>query len=272
MNNSIYDKLIKPIRDRYISSCIENLTIETYSPYDKDLNFEERLAPILKFKEKVLDWTKNTIYGLDSFPYVYVVNGNTDYLNNIFMAAEGTLAWKKGDYSYYSILARFLNKNYQELEHPQEVDNFICSWPGYSNGDSTEYEFARQCKAKRLHLDVAYLGLTEPVAVNAGDFSTVGISFSKSLSIPYNRIALVFSKKEIITLSLMNKIGYVNLSGVKIASALLDKIPPDYWWNKYKDEYILATTTNQMTTTKCILFAYINNVRQSTAHFFTQKN
>lgn len=263
--NDFYSKLIKPLRDKHIMNLIGALQIDEFSPYDKSLDFQERLEPIQALKNQVLTWTRSSLIGLDKFPFCYIVNGNTEYLNIIFASSMGPIGWKKGDYSYYPIIAKALNKRFSELEQPGAIDNMVVSWPGYAYGDSTEVEFLNKCHAQQKHLDVAYLGLVEPQQIAVDNFSTVGISFSKTLAIPYNRIAMVFSQTEIPMLALMNKIGYVNLSGVKIANRLLQNLEQHYWWNKYSKLYYDIMIANDITPTKCILTAYRGNARISSA-------
>jgi hypothetical protein len=57
----------------------------------------------------------------------------------------------------------------------------------------------------------------------------------------------------------MNKIGYVNLSGIKIASALIDELPCDYIYQKYANQYDDICKKLNLTPTDCILFAHDSN-------------
>ena len=91
--NDFYRKLIKPIRDPYIDDLINKADSSIYSPYDKELNWEERTTPINLLKTKFLEWSKDWVSGLDQFSYVYVMNGNTDSLNTIFSKSDNGMAW-----------------------------------------------------------------------------------------------------------------------------------------------------------------------------------
>lgn len=264
-----YRKLIKPIRDTYVSSVINQVDAGVYSPYDKELSWEERTTPIAELKNSFLEWTKDSVEGLDQFPYMYVMNGNTDSLNVIFSNAD-SMAWKKGDYSYYNYWHTIQRKPYQELAEPQSVSNIVVSWPGYSWGNNDQLEFAKQCNVDSMHLDCAYLGLVKPAKIDASIFDTASFSFSKSLAIPYNRISLLFSKKEIPSLVIMNKLGYVNLSGVKLATHLLKNISPNYWWNTYSSKLDELCIKNNLRKTDCILFAYNGDQRVSLAEYWKE--
>lgn len=266
--DDFYRKLIKPIRDDYVSSVIASVDVETFSPYDKELNWNERTAPIKKLREQFTHWSSDLISGLESFPFMYIMNGNTDSLNLLFNKISN-IAWKKGDYSYYSYWHASTKHPCTELDSPRSVPDLLVSWPGYSNGDSGELDFALQCKAERMHLDCAYLGLVEPVHLDVSIFETASFSFSKTLAIPYNRISILFSKKEIPDISLLNKLGYVNLSGVRLANYLMEHIPATYWWNKYGADKLLSMCNEyKLTATKSILFAYENDKRIGLAPYW----
>ena len=262
ITTGLYDRLIKPLRDQHIDQLIASMTTELWAPWDKELNFEERLVPMKQLESNTRSLAKDWINGLDKFPYVYVMNGNSEYINMIVSTSTGTIGWHLNDYSYYPHIAGQMKKNWVGMTEPGNVDDMVVSWPGYINGDSTELDFSRLCIAKRKHLDVAYLGLVKKIEMDADDFETVGISFSKTLSIPYNRISLVFSRKEIPTLSLLNRIGYVNLSGVNLANHMLKNLNINYWWNTYGgnalDELCLK---HAVTPSNCILFGYSNKMR-----------
>lgn len=266
--DDFYRRLIKPIRDDYVKEIISSIDAIDYSPYDQELNWRERSMPIRQLREKFTEWSSPLIKGLDQFPFMYIMNGNTDSLNLLFNTIKN-IAWKKGDYSYYKHWHDATGKPYQELESPTSVTDFLVTWPGYSMGDNSELDFALKCNASRLHLDCAYLGLVEPKELDASIFETASFSFSKTLAIPYNRISILFSKKEIPEISLLNKLGYVNLAGVKIANQLLKHISLSYWWDKYGGQQLKnLCATNNLTASKSILFAYENEKRIGLAPYW----
>ncbi len=263
-HDEFYKTLIKPIRDDFISKLIEDATIpESYSPWDKDLTYRERWDPTIELKMLVRSWASKWMQNFNkrNFPFVYIMNGNSDYLNDLFHRVDN-IAFKKGDYSYYSKWHYRLNKPCQILTEPREVEDMVVSWPGYSNGDNTELDFALQCNPKRLHLDCAYLGLVEPATIDVANFQTVSISLSKSLAIPYNRISILFSKTELPDIEILNKIGYVNLSAVHLAIHLLKNIPHDYWWNTYGSNLENVCRRYELTPTKSMMFAYDKHGRR----------
>lgn len=262
--DEVYKTLIKPIRDDFISAIIKEATSpEAYSPWDANLSWFERWDPGNKLKFLVRNWASNWLsnFSKRDFPYVYIMNGNSNSLDELFYRSNN-LAFKKDDYSYYLRWHENAGKTHQALTEPKDVDEMVVSWPGYSQGDRTELDFALKCNPKKLHLDCAYLGLVEPSAIDASVFETVSISLSKSFSLPFNRIALLFSRREIPQLSILNNIGYVNLSAVNLASALVEQVPADYWWKKYSSKLESVCKRYNLTPSKSIMFAYDKHGRR----------
>lgn len=266
--DELYRSRIKPIRDETISNIIASAKDNITSPYDKEFNWAERLTPIKRLQITTLRWCSNWLTGLDKFPFMYVTNGNTDYLINLFNRTN-KLSWKKDDYNYYQHWHEAVGKPYTELTEPAEVDDLLFSWPGFNYGDNTELNFANNCTAKRRHLDCAYLGMVEPSELDVSDYETVGISFSKTLSIPYNRIGVCFSKTEIKDLDILNKIGYVNLSGVKLATHIMNNLSPNYFWDTYGgDKLSNLCNKHNFTKTQSILIAYEQGKRVGLAPYW----
>ena len=256
--DEVYKTLIKPLRDEFISNIIKEATTpEAYAPWDEQLSWWERWDPKEELKVLVRSWASNWLTDLSkrSFPFVYVLNGNSHSLEELFHRTNN-IAFKKNDYSYYSRWHQSAGKPYQELEEPRDVDEMVVTWPGYSQGDSTEVDFALKCNPKKLHLDCAYLGLAEPATLDTSPFTTISISLSKSFSLPYNRVSVLFSKRQIPQLEILNGIGYINLSAVNLAIALLKKVPHDYWWKTYSGKIEQICNRYGLKPTKSILFAY----------------
>ena len=257
--NPLYRSLIKPIRDKNLLSIINNISVDQFSPYDKELNFEERILPIKKFIKDFKIWA-TPISGLHKFDYVYITNGNTDALNILFSQQEGLL-FDQLDYRYYSILEKILQQNHNSSQ------DIIFTWPSYNDGTNYFVEKYKNFEGRK-HLDIAYLGLTPYMFLDTSSFETVNISFSKTLSIPFNRIGITFSKHPIPILETMNKIGYINLSGVMIAHEILKNIKINYWMDNYWDTYLKICADNNLMPTNCILFAYDNNIRVGIAELY----
>ena len=265
-----YKSLIKAVRDTTFNNTIDSIRVENFSPYDKELNWAERKIPILKLKKSFINWSKDTLLNLDSFPNMYVMNGNTESLIALFNRTKN-ISWKQGDWNYYKHWHTLENRPFNELTSPSSVEDMVVTWPGYRYGNKEELDFALSCKAERLHLDCAYLSLTKPDSIDTSIFETVAVSFSKPFSVPYNRIGVLFSKNKIPNYDFLTDIGYVNLAGVHIVNTLMKHIPLSYWWDSYSEKYKTLCDKNNLTPTDCLLFAYdVNGNRIGTAPYWQE--
>jgi hypothetical protein len=267
-----YRTLTKPIRDSHVNAIINSVETSKITPYDSELNWAERIGPIRTIRKKFAAWSATWVSGLDTFPYMYVMNGNTEYIHSIFSLAQTPFAWKRDDYRYYQHWHKAAGKPYIELDEPSEVNDLLVTWPGYYLGDRRELDFAEKCVVKRKHLDCAYLGVVKPMHLDVSDFETASFSFSKPFAIPYNRVALMFSKREIPSIDLLNKIGYVNLGGVNLASHIMDRLPINYWWDKYGVAMQQLCKDNNLTPTSSLLSAFDGRDRIGLAQYWQEYN
>jgi histidinol-phosphate/aromatic aminotransferase/cobyric acid decarboxylase-like protein len=270
MINQYYNKLTKPIRDSKISTILENIDTNKAFPSDSEFNFKERLAVKSELISQFIPWVGNFLNGLSAFSYKYIANGNSDALNMMFMKKDfNRVCFLKNEYSYYPHLCKVLNIEYLELKPSQinlvsSTDLFLISLPSSYDGSASErIKIINQLQQAgiQLFIDIAYCGLTDPFYLNLTSTknTVVSFTFSKSSSLAYNRIALMFSDFEIPSLEIMNKIGYVNLAGANAAIAIMKSIPADYFYINYKDQYEDICKSQNITPTKCILFGHDQN-------------
>jgi len=270
MINQYYNKLTKPIRDSKITEILKSIDTTKIFPADVEFNFKERLAVKNELISQFIPWVGNFLNGLSAFTHKYIANGNSDALNMVFMKKGfNRVCFLKNEYSYYSYLCKTLNIEYLELETFEinllsSTDLFLISLPSSYDGSSTErIEMINQLQqaGMNIFIDIAYCGLTDPFYLNLTSTknTVVSFTFSKSSSLSYNRIALMFSDSEIPSLEIMNKIGYVNLAGANAAIAIMKSIPVDYFYINYKDQYEDICKSQNITPTKCILFGHDQN-------------
>lgn len=269
-DNPFWNKLTKPIRDTKINAIIESLTVEQISPWDKNFNFMERLSPKQKLFSKLTNWITPYFSGFDRLPEKYVCNGNTDSLNHIFMNRKFKRVFTlDNEYTYYGYLCQSLGieKKIFSVDTIDQItpDDLVCiSVPNAYNGridNRQEIISILQDKNISVYIDVAYCGLTTPFNLNIKPTSNTyfAFTFSKSLSIGFNRISVLYAGQPVAGLEIMNKIGYINLAGIKIASALIDQLPCDYIYQTYANQYTTICDRLKLTPTDCILFAHDSN-------------
>ena len=270
MITQYYNKLTKPIRDSKIAEILESIYTTKIFPADIEFNFKERLSVKNELTSQFIPWVRKFLNGLEKFSHKYIANGNSDALNMLFMKRDfKRICFLKNEYSYYSHLCNALNIEYLEVD-PLDIsllsntDLFLISLPSSYDGSSTDrIELINQLQQSRIpvFIDVAYCGLTEPFYLNLISTSNtyLAFTFSKSSSLAFNRIAIMFSSSEIPGLEIMNKIGYVNLSGANTAIAIMKSISVDYFYTTYKDQYSKICQSQNITPTKCILFGHDQN-------------
>jgi hypothetical protein len=268
--NQLYNKLTKPIRDSQVNKVFENLTIKENFPFDQEFNFSERLKTKNKMIEIFIPWTKNFLGGLENFNQKYIVNGNSDAINMVLLSQNfNKIYYLQNEYTYYSHICKNLNLTHQEIQNNDidfltPNDLFLISMPSSYNGDVEEKILMikkLQQKGVKIFIDIAYCGLTNPFYLNleVTKNTYVSFTFSKTASLSYNRIGILFSDFTIPGLDIMNKIGYLNLAGANAAIAFMNNFPVDYFYKKYHEQYLEICQTNQLTPTKCILFGHTNN-------------
>lgn len=265
MTNPFYNKLIKPIRDSKIDNLLNQIGRDKFAVADIKFTFNERLEIKNDLFNNFIDWVEPCFSGTDQFNFKYVTNGNTEALNTVLMCRNfNRVCFMDREYSYYSYICDSLNLNkfvFDSIDQLTESDLVVISFPSNYDGstsDKMQTIKALQEKGVKLFIDVAFCGVTEPFCFNFENTSNTyfAFTFSKTLSIPYNRIGVLFSDIEIPSFDIMNKIGYVNLSGANIAIELMKHIPIDYFYESYKDQYIKICNDLKLKPTKCILFSH----------------
>lgn len=271
--SSVYNKLTKPIRDSKINSIIESISPGLAFPADVEFSFGERLKVKHELFETFIPWVKDYIEGLRSFNFKYIVNGNSDAINMIVMERNfNCVYFLKKEYSYYSHICKALDLDHcaideSEISKVTRDDIFLISIP--SSYDGTVEEKIKivnklQERNVKIFIDVAYCGLTSPFHLNLASTKNtyLAFTFSKTLSLSFNRIAVLFSDTSIPGIDIMNKIGYVNLAGANAAMALMKSVPVDYFYKKYNSQYEDICKNHNLKTTNCILFGHDQNLEK----------
>ena len=269
-NNPLYNKLTKPIRDSKMYSVIDQIPARELCPADVEFNFKERLIVKNNLISKFIPWVEDFFTGISKFKHKYVANGNSDAVNMILLQHNyDRIVFLKNEYSYYSHICDSLNLCYKtfsldSINTLTESDLVLISLPSSYDGDSEDkIEIINELQKRNLRVlvDVAYCGLTKPFKFHftVTKNTYFAFTFSKTLSLAYNRIAVIFSDSEIPGLEVMNKIGYLNLSGANAAIRLMNEFKPDYIYQTYKDQYSKICSKLELAETLCILFGHDPN-------------
>lgn len=263
--NPFWNKLTKAIRDSLFDEELKQLTINESYYKDTEFNFYERLKISYELFTTFPDWIADYFTGIVNFKENYITNGNTDALNLVLLNRQYTKIFTlPNEYMYYTYIANSLGikQQYFTAESFDLLDNtgIVCiSVPASYDGDiESKQAIIDYCQENGIpiFIDVAYCGLTEPGVIHVKNTENTffAFSFGKTLGLAFNRVGLLYSNQPVVSMSLMNKIGYVNLSGAMAALRLIKKFPCNYVYETYKDQYADICKEHNLVQTKCILF------------------
>lgn len=203
----------------------------------------------------------NSLVGLDTFNRIDIINGCTQFIDNLYM--QGPVQVLQGDYRYHNRL---------NLAYIKDVGGLIPDIPliiampfpriGAKHDDMTE--ILHECSIKNIpvHIDGAWITCCKDIEFDFSHNSiqSVGISLSKGLGLGWNRVGLRYTKQtKPDSITIMNDFR-MNLRAVAmIGLHFVRNLPADYLWNKYSDSYYKICKDFNLTPTKSIYLALRDN-------------
>ena len=212
------------------------------------------------FKTEMHTWlsmsTLNNFYGLEHFQRRDIINGCTQYIDNIYI--DGPAQTIEGDYRYH----QRLNKPYSNIGSLAPNVPLIIALPFPRVGQVHEQmeTILNECVEKNIpvHIDGAWITCCRDVQFdfNHTAIHSVGISLSKGLGLGWNRIGIRYSRNDTPnSVTIMNDFHMNNRALSMIGLYFLRNLPPDYLWNKYSNSYYKICTDFNLTPTKSIHLA-----------------
>ena len=212
------------------------------------------------FKKRFIPWLNQghiKFEGLEKFPFVYIINGVSEFIPTVLTEHSLRPICVKGEYVAYSSYAGVLLKSGIKLQN--KID--VISLPFCRNGDIHPETY--NILEKPSLVDLAWAG-------NSGiketfDLSKVkyaAFSFSKCFGVQYHRIGIAYSKVPIKTLELEAGFTYVNMVGVDLMRHLMD-ISPNHLYDTYKYIVEKLCKDNGVTPTKHLWIGLIDGERHS---------
>lgn len=266
--NPFWNKLTKPLRDSVMDNALREIPFEDSYTKDVDFNFLERLKIKTTMFKLFAPWVEQYFTGFEHFSNQYITNGNTEALSMLMsnMSLE-KIYILPDEYNFYNYIAKMLGKECVTVNNVEDITTdgiMLISVPASRDGDIiSKQSIIDYCQSNNvpLFVDIAYCGLTEPgkIKIQRSPNTYVAFSFSKTVGLAFNRIGIMFTNKDVPTLDIMNKIGYLNLSGAKAAIKMMRSIPCDYVYKTYKDQYANICKEHGLTRTNCILFGHDKN-------------
>jgi hypothetical protein len=226
----------QPLCDNYL----ESLFTDTATGF-KGIKPDHSLAIHEQFKDKATKFifgsTLNMLSGINAFPFVGIMAGCTQFIDNLYM--QGPVQVLRNDYRYHERLGLAYVKDVGSLIPDIPL---IIAMPFSSIGAPHQdmEEILEECRIKNIHvhIDGAWITCSRDVIF---DFShpvikSVGISLSKGLGLGWNRIGLRWAKEQINdSISIMNDFHMENRMPIMVANYVLDNVSNDYLWTKYGD-------------------------------------
>jgi hypothetical protein len=259
----------------YSADCLEVDRPQTLS----DTRIEELISDVLhgrtdrnildsvysEFKQEMTDWLisskLNSLSGLDKFSRVDIINGCTQFIDNLYMM--GPVQVLRGDYRYHQRLGLAYVKDVGSLI-PDIPLIVAMPFPSVGAPHQDMEELLEECRIKNIHvhIDGAWITCCRDVVFDFSDpvIKSVGISLSKGLGLGWNRVGLRWTRSSVSdSITIMNDFQMNNRANVIIGLHFLRNLETDYLWTTHGDRYHKICKDFDLKPTKAIHLAMKNN-------------
>jgi len=217
------------------------------------------------FKERFIPWLNQghiKFKGLEKFPFVYIVNGVSEFIPTVLTEHSLRPICVEGEYIAYPAYARVLLKSGIKLENKINV----ISLPFCRTGDI--HPETCHILEKPSLVDLAWAGNSGvKETFDLSKVKYVAFSFSKCFGVQYHRIGIAYSKVPIKTLELEAGFTYVNMVGVDLMRHLMF-ISPNYLYDKYRGIAEKLCTDNGIEPTKHLWIGLKEGKRHSLLEYW----
>jgi hypothetical protein len=248
----------QPLSDKYIEQlCVDVLDGKLAKDITDNVYTE--------FKTLVQDYIVqsklNHIVGLEHFNRVDIINGCTQFIDNLYMC--GPLQVLTGDYRYHQRLNLAFFKDVGSLI-PDIPLLIALPFPRVGEPHSEMNEILSECTRKNIpvHIDGAWITSCRDLDFdfNHPMIKSVGISLSKGLGLGWNRIGIRYTRQFVQdSVTIMNDYRMNNRALSMIGIYFLNNLEPDYLWNKYGETYYKICKDFDLVPTKTIHIALRDN-------------
>lgn len=187
---------------------------------------------------------RNKLIGLDGLAYVDAIIGCTHFIDNLLLKYSiSGLQLFEHDYTYYKRLDPQIS--YAKLGQliPGKPILIAAPFPGYLDLHPQWNEILEESLNKNIdiHIDGCWLGAANQIEIDLTHpaIKSIGLSFSKSLGMHWNRIGLRFSKikDETDSISIHNRFNMIPEYLMRNALIAMQELPIDYLWDTYEKIY-----------------------------------
>jgi hypothetical protein len=221
-------------------------------------------AVYTNFKKETTNWLFNSklnqLAGFDVFDRVDIINGCTQFIDNLYM--QGPVQVLRGDYRYHERLGLAYIKDVGSLI-PDVPLIIAMPFPSIGSSHPDMEEILDEAKNKRIdvHVDGAWYTCCRGVVFDLShpSIKSVAISLSKGLGLGWNRIGLRWTRQTYAdSVTIMNDFN-MNLRAVAmIGLHFIRNLPPDYLWNTHRDSYYKVCKDFNLAPTNSIYLALKN--------------
>jgi hypothetical protein len=242
-----------PLTDNRIEQLIQNVLSGNL---DKDITDKV----YTDFKSEMTGWLSNSklnsLTGFDKFSRVDIINGCTQFIDNLYM--QGPVQVLQGDYKYHHRLGNWGRK----VGNLSTGVPLIIAMPfpstGSVHGQMKEILDEAKDKGISVHVDGAWLTCCNGIEFDVSHpaIESVGISLSKGLGLGWNRIGLRWTRQtKPDSVTIMNEFHMNNRALVMIGLHFIRNLPSDYLWKTHGENYYKICADFALTPTKSIYLA-----------------
>lgn len=227
----------QPLSDNKIEFLIEQLLSGSF---DKNISNDIFQKFIQKTENYILNSRYNKLEGLSKFPYKNIINGCTQFIDNIYMNSKVQVF--EHDYRYHQRLNYAHIVKFTEDLIPKMPLIIAMPFPSTGAIHNNMQQILKICSQRKIpvHIDGAWITCSKNINF---DFSheaikSIGISLSKGLGLGWNRIGVRWTRKPIKdSISLMNDFNMNNKINVIVGNYFLDNLESDYLWQTHEHRY-----------------------------------
>ena len=244
----------QPLSDKLIEETIQDIL---NGKLDRCITNNVYIELKEEMQEYILSSQINKISGLENFTRVDIINGCTQFIDNVYMA--GPVQTIRNDYRYHERLGHSFIKEVGQLI-PAIPLIIAMPFPQTGEKHTDMDEILYECKLKNIpvHIDGAWITCCRDINFDLTNdvIHSVGISLSKGLGLGWNRIGLRWTKKfKQDSITIMNDYNMNIKVSTKIGLHFMRKFPIDYLWNTYGNTYYKICNDFNLTPTKSIYLA-----------------
>ena len=207
------------------------------------------------FIDKASKWflstNNNTLIGTDKFPCIDIIMGCTHFIESFCSKQKWNIQVLEKEYSYYALMGI----KHTKLGNLKPETPLIVSLPNYYYGNRPDWsDVLLECEQKGIdiHIDCAWLTAAKDIQINFDhpNIKSFAMSMSK-YNLGWNRIGLRWSRQRTMdSCTLISSQKKYNELTTSCGAYMMDRIPRDYGWTKYKDavEKICAKLGLEQTT------------------------